>query len=210
MDDFVSEINREMREERWRSLWRRYGVYVIGAVLAIVLFVAGRQGFVAYQDNARMTAADGFFEAVESSSNNALETIASKNGEGYPMLARFHLAARLAKEGETVAAESMYLSMAEDKDLDTLYRDLALLLSVMNAPQSRDSAEKATRLEGLVSGNSAWKFLAMEMQIALALEAGDIASAKEAVTALRREVALPIDIEQRLRLVETALDMQNR
>jgi hypothetical protein len=43
MNDFIHEINQELREERNRALWKRYGKYVIAMAVAIVVLVAGRQ-----------------------------------------------------------------------------------------------------------------------------------------------------------------------
>ncbi len=45
-DDFLfEEIDDELRQDRAHKLWRAYGQYVIGAVLALVIGVAGYQGW---------------------------------------------------------------------------------------------------------------------------------------------------------------------
>ena len=54
MNEILNEIDQELRQERMRQMWRQYGVYIIAGVVAIVLFVAGRQGLVAYQESAAM------------------------------------------------------------------------------------------------------------------------------------------------------------
>ena len=87
MDEFMNEIAQDMRQERMKQLWRQYGMYVIAAVVAIVLFVAGRQGLVAYQETARNTAADAYHTALTSAGNDALSNLAEEGGEGYAMLA---------------------------------------------------------------------------------------------------------------------------
>jgi hypothetical protein len=51
MNDIITEINQELREERGRALWNKYGIYVIAAVIAIVIVVAGRQAYVSYEQN---------------------------------------------------------------------------------------------------------------------------------------------------------------
>lgn len=204
MNDFINEINQEMREERWRQLWSKYGIYLIAAVIAVVLFVAGRQGLVAYQENARNNAANSYLAALEKDGTDGLDALAQAGGEGYPMLARFQQASRLAASGDA-GAEAAYLDLARDQQLDRTYRDAALLLSVMNASPETSMADRENRLSGLASSDSEWRLLARELMIALALERGDRGAAVEAARQLRDITGLPADLEQRLRMIEVAL-----
>lgn len=205
MDDFINEVNREMREERWRQIWRRYGVFVIAAALAVVLFVAGRQGFVAWQQSSRNAAADAYAAALSAGGNEALEALGGGGGEGYPMLARFQLAARMAGAGDADGAERVYLGIAGDGSLDRIYRDAGLLLAVMNPGEATGLATREERLVALAEGGGPWRYLAREFLIGLALEAGDTAGAAGRARELRDIGNLPPDVEQRLRLIETAL-----
>ena len=205
MDEFINEINREMREDRWRQLWKRYGVYVIAAAVAVVLFVAGRQGLVAWRESSRNAAADSYLAALGDGNQSALEFLAQEGGEGYPMLARFQLAVRSAEAGDGVGAEQAYLALAQDGDLEQSYRDAALLLSVMNADSGTSAPEREERLSPLAESDGPWRFLAYEVLIGLALERGDVGAARERARQLRDIGNLPTGVEQRLRLVETAL-----
>ena len=205
MDEFINEINREMREDRWRQLWKRFGIYVIAAALAVVLFVAGRQGLVAWRESSRNAAADSYLAALGEGGQPVLESLAQEGGEGYPMLARFHLAMRTAEEGDAAGAEEAYLALARDSDLEQSYRDAALLLSVMNAAPGTPVPEREDRLAPLAEGGGPWRFLAHEVLIGLALERGDAGAARERARQLRDIGNLPAGVEQRLRLVETAL-----
>ena len=205
MDEFINEVNRELREERWRQLWKRFGGYVIAAALAIVLSVAGRQGFVVWQESARNAAAESYSAALEDSSRSSLEALAREGGRGYPMLARFQLAVRMAEAGDAEAAEKAYLDLAGDDSIEQSYRDAALLLAVMNAAPGATVREREDRLAPLAEGDSPWRFLAGEVLIGLALEGGDAAGARERARQLRDMGNLPADLEQRLRLIEIAL-----
>ena len=205
MNDFINEINQDMREERWRRLWRRYGIYLIGAALAVVLFVAGRQGYVAWQESSRNSAADAYLISLENSDEAGLATLAEDGGEGYPMLARFQQAISQIDAGDKAAAEEIYLGIAGDTSVDRSYRDAALILSVLNAPDGADTAQLEARLALVISGESAWRFMAYEVMIGLALERGDLAAARENARTLRDIGNLPEAVEQRLRLIEVAL-----
>ena len=36
MSDILREVDEELRRERYQKLWERYGIYVVGAALALV------------------------------------------------------------------------------------------------------------------------------------------------------------------------------
>ena len=37
MDNFIEEVDEELKRERYERLWQRYGRIVVGAVLVVVL-----------------------------------------------------------------------------------------------------------------------------------------------------------------------------
>ncbi|MCE2517491.1 MAG: hypothetical protein J4F41_06590 [Alphaproteobacteria bacterium] len=172
-------------------------------MVAIVVVVAGRQGLVAYQDKARTTAANAYLVAVEATAPDALEAIAAEGGEGYPMLAQFAVAARLAEAGDD-AAEDAYLVLANDAALDPIYREAAMLFSVMNASGS-SVEERMTRIGGIAGADGPWQKLALELMIGLSLEKGDIAAARTHLQTLRFSPDISADLNQRLLLIDAAL-----
>ena len=48
-DPLLKEIDEELRHERFAKLWQRFGNWVIGVALAVVVVVAGHQGWKSYQ-----------------------------------------------------------------------------------------------------------------------------------------------------------------
>jgi hypothetical protein len=205
MNEILNEIDQELRQERMKQLWRQYGMYIIAATVAIVLFVAGRQGLVAYQELERNNAADNYHAVLASVENDALADLASEGSEGYPLLARFRLAAKAATEGDAVAAEEIYLGIAGDDAISTVYRDAAIILSVMNAAEGGDASLLSSRLESVASGQGAWALLAMELQIGFALEQNDVAKARTIARTMSENQNLPADINRRLQMIESAI-----
>ena len=201
----LNEIDQELRQERMRQMWRQYGVYIIAGVVAIVLFVAGRQGLVAYQESARNTAADAYHTALLDAGDEALSGLAAGDGEGYAMLARFQLAADAANSGDKAAAEAAYLALAADESLGLVYRDAALILSVMNAADGTTADELDRRLNPVASNQGGWAMMAMELQIGVALKAGNIQRARELALNMRENLELPADANRRLQLIEAAI-----
>ena len=204
MNDIITEINQELRQDRGKALWNKYGVYVIAAVVAIVVVVAGRQAYVGYEDSTRNNAANAYLVAVEQTTTSQLEQIAAETGEGYAMLAKFTLAARLAEAGDE-GAEAAYMVIANDETLASIYREAALVMATMNAASTTSADEKLQRLVQIGNMPGPWQNLALELMIGFALEKGDVATARKHYETLRFATNLSADVNQRLILIDAVL-----
>jgi hypothetical protein len=67
-DQFINEVDEELKHERHMALWHIYGRYAVAGVLLIVIGVASVVGWRHYQENRRAEAGIAFVSAVESAS----------------------------------------------------------------------------------------------------------------------------------------------
>ena len=84
MSEFIREVDEEVRREQQLRLWRKYGVYVVGVGVAIIVVASSVVGWRNYQESTRLddsaafnvatvraergelaAAADAFFELSE-------------------------------------------------------------------------------------------------------------------------------------------------
>ena len=56
-DSFVQEVDESLRQDRVLQFFKRHGVWIIGALIAIVVVVAAWQGWRAYSMNAKVVSA---------------------------------------------------------------------------------------------------------------------------------------------------------
>ena len=181
MADIFDEIEEDLKRDQMQMLWARYGKIVMAVVAAIVLLVALRQGYTAWQTSQSEASASAYQQALKSDDVvAALEAGRRQLTGGYAMLAQFQIAAEQAAADDFTAAEVSYLALASDASLDPLYRQAATLLSVMVAPQDADVAALAARLSDLETAAGPWQAMALETGAGLALRAGnaDVAVAK--------------------------------
>lgn len=174
MADIFDEVNEDLKRDQMQLLWSRYGKYVILAVLAVVLSVGGRQGYITWKERQTSTVANAFHNALAVDDvKTALMAELDQLSPGYAMLAKFRIAAAQALSQDYAAAEAGYLALSTDTEVKQLYQQAAILLSVMNAPVNRNVDELATRLAALEGQAGPWQAMALELAAGLALRSGD-------------------------------------
>ena len=177
-------------------LWARYGKIVMAAVAAIVLLVALRQGYAAWQTSQAEASASAYQQALKSDDVvTALEAQRGQLTNGYAMLAQFQIAAEQAARDDFAAAEASYLALASDASLDPMYQQAATLLSVMVAPQDTDVSALEARLSDLETAAGPWQAMALETGAGLALRNGN----KDAAVAKYKRLAEMADVPAGMR-----------
>ena len=56
-DEFIREVDEAVRQDRWLTLWKHYGNYVVAAAAVVVIVVAGGVGWQAWQESQRQEVA---------------------------------------------------------------------------------------------------------------------------------------------------------
>ncbi|HHY50734.1 MAG TPA: tetratricopeptide repeat protein, partial [Alphaproteobacteria bacterium] len=118
-DTLLREVDEELRGDRLRALWRRFGPYIIGGAVAVVLLVAINEGWSWWQQSNAARSSDEFYAALEAAergdieaAHTALDTIATQGSGGYRTLAQFRKAGLLAREGKRDEAVAAYDAIA--------------------------------------------------------------------------------------------------
>ncbi len=198
MADIFDEIDEDLKRDQMQMLWARYGKIVMAVVASIVLLVALRQGYTAWQTSQSEASASAYQQALKSDDVvAALEARLGQFTDGYAMLAQFQIAAEQAAAGDFTAAEASYLALASDAALDPLYQQVATLLSVMVAPQDADVAALAARLSDLETAAGPWQAMALETAAGLALRAGNTDTAVAKYKRLVDMADVPAGMRQR-------------
>jgi len=202
-DDLFREVDEEVRQDQYLQLWKQYGVYIAGVVLAIILITVS---VVVWRDMQRseleangeeMLAA---LAVVEERPDEALDQLAALGDEGtkgYRLLARLREAALLSERGDARSAVAIYDTVAADSGHAQIYRDLAKLLSVSHGMSIMDRGEVEDRLTPLVGDDNPWRYSARELVATAVMATGDTAVAREAFQALVDDVDAPSGVRAR-------------
>ncbi len=170
MSDFFRELEEDIREERIFNLWNKYGNYLIGLALAIVMGTAGYTLWKYFKHRSQLHAHLSFSGAIElikeGRKDDALKAFQSiaKEGGGYGKLAQLYEAAL----GPT--SETLYTTISKENASDPA---LGNLPKILIASHNLDNSEALTSLESLTAPNNAWAPLSREILALADLKKGD-------------------------------------
>ena len=211
MSDIFREIDEELRRDNLLKLWSRYGRYLI-ALAVLVLLIAG--GIVAWRDHqiTERRAQSTRYAAALSLAREGKDTEAAKvfgaiaqEGGGYGILALFQEAGLLAKSGDRKGAVAAYDRIARTGGLDPAFRDLAVLLSVMQGMPEADPQAIIDRLAPLTAAGNPWRPTALELTAAARLKSGDKNGALALYQSLADDLAAPQGLRARAAEMAAAL-----
>lgn len=200
MSDIFREIDEEIRQERYLALWKRYGPWVIGAAVLLVVVVAGYQGWEAYRHNRAVEAAESYAAAVEQlnggqteAAREAFRDMAAPGDGGFSLLASFRLAEAQAQLGDDETALATWRRIATTGDIAETYRRLATIQAVMHALDAGVDIppELTQRLSTIAGSESSFRPTALEAQALLAVKQGDGERAASLFERLREGADVP-------------------
>lgn len=204
MADIFNELEDDLRRERIRAAWDKYGLYVL---LLAVLIVAGTAGWLVYDGHRKEAAAElgtRFYAALklaESGDHAAAATafadLASSAPAGYAALAGFQAAAQTLSAGDTAGAVAKFDALAGNSALDPVLRDLARLRAATALVDGSDRATVSGRLAPLIAGNGPFANSAREMDALAAFRAGDLPAARTGFQTILDSQTAPPDQAQR-------------
>ena len=203
-DSFLREVNEAVRQDRYRQLWDRYGLYILGVAALVVVGVAGHRVWSYWQERQAADAGAKYSAALSmeagpeaAQAREMLAALAEKGPHGYRVLARFQLAAAEAKAGELDKAVASYDSLAKDPGVDPILQGNATIQAAAIRLDKADYAEMEGRLKGLVDSNSPWRFSARELLGLSAYRLNDMREAEKQFSTLIGDQGTPPNLRER-------------
>lgn len=202
--EFIREVDEAVRQDRWLNLWKHYGPYLIGAVLALVLGTAAGVGWREYQASERREEARRFAAAVElmqegraAEAAGVFAELAANADDGYAVLARLRAAEARARANDQAAKLATLEELAGNGDADETYRALARLLAAQAQLDDADPDDVATRLAEFTGPEETWRYSALELQALAHMRTGETLAAREKLTELVNDPGTPANLSQR-------------
>lgn len=205
-DNFLREIDEEVRRDKAADLWKKYGNLVI-AILVLLVAAVGGWRFWQYQQERSAQAISVRLEgALKASRENrgeetekTLAELANQGGDGYRLVARFRLAAEAARREPADGAKA-FDALANDNTVEQVFRDLARVRSSMLKVDTASYAEIKAALEPLATNTGTWRHTAREILGVSALKAKNIEDAGRWFDQIAIDTQAPQGLRQRVDL----------
>ena len=212
MADIFKEVDEDLRRDNLAKLWKKYGYQIIGLAAAVVLGVAGVQGWQAYDLNQRSQLSDRYGVARELAQGgettaglDAMIDLSEASGGGDAGLAAFEEARLRVESGDTGGAIALWDRIAEGSGLGPGFKEAATLFSILHQIDSGDPAALRARLEPLAADSQAFRSTARELLALIALGEGDAAAARALYTKISDDREAPAGLRQRATQMLAAL-----
>jgi hypothetical protein len=209
--DIFSEVDEEVRRERLKKLWDRYGILIIAVAVLIVAGVGGYRGYQYWLTKQAMEASAKFEQAATLSEQDkhaeaqaAFAKVAAEAPAGYRTLARLRAAAELAKT-DPKGAVGAYDAIAADNSIDASFRDAAALRASLLLVDTAPFDEMRRRLEPLTEPSRAFRHSAREMLALSAWRNGDATAAKKYIEQVSNDAETPQGIRSRVEVLSALL-----
>lgn len=200
-ESLFREVDEEVRQEQFKKLWARYGKFVIGLAVMVILGVAGMEGWRYFQLKQSQEAGDSFFSAAElaagGKAEDAVKQFESIGKTGYAELGRIRAATALSTEGKIDEAVKLYDAVAADAKVDQTLRDLSRVRAAALLANTAPFADVEARLKDFVDPNNPWRHIAREILASVQYRVKDYAGADKQVQAILADPATPAPLRQR-------------
>lgn len=207
MSDIFHEVDQDIRQEKYRRLWDRFGIWIICVAVLIVVGTGGYRSWVYWQETESQKAGDTFFEAVrlsETGETAEAERLFSELADsigGYPVLVRMRAAQDLSRSDRTGEAIAQFEAIAQDSSVDSALRSIAALRAGYLAVDTENYAAIADKVEGLTGDDNPFRAGAREILALSAWKEGNIETARRWIAALSADQATPADVNRRVSLL---------
>jgi hypothetical protein len=200
--DVFDEVDEELRRDRAEKLWKKYGAYVMGAAVAVVLATGGysywrdQQRKTLEADALRYAAAGDLVAGDRDRALAEFRELGQTAHGGFKGLARMKEAGLLA-EKEPAQALTLYRAIAADTALDADIRRMATALIAVLSVDTADRAAAETASATLQTPDGAFRNTGRETAALAALRANDTAKARELYRAIADDLTAPAGMRQR-------------
>lgn len=202
-DTFVQEVDESLRQDRMLQLAKRYGPWLIGAFVVLIIGLSLWMWWQAQTLQASRAHAEQYAAAQELAREGNLagakaefERLSTQGPQSYRVMAQMEHAAVLETEGDLQAALAEY-DAAAAAARDPIMRDTARLRAAYIAAETQDFEALQARLNPLIQSDSRLSYLARELLAIEAWEAGQLDLARDTLQNLTLAFDAPQIVQQR-------------
>ena len=206
MADIFNEVDEELRRERLKAFWQRYGGVVIGLALLIVIAVGGWRTSEWWEAKKAAEAGAVFEQAVTLASEGKYDEaeasfarIASDN-TAYRVFAKLRQAAEMARRDRDGAVK-IYDEVVGQSGIGQPLQDLARIRGGMLLLDTATLTEMRARLAPAAEDGRVFRHSARETMAFAAWKASDATAVKQWYNAIVADPETPLGVRTRTEML---------
>lgn len=217
-DEFLEEVESDIRQEKIERLWHQYGKLIIGAVVGC-LALSG--GYMLWQNNqykqnqlmsekfvgAQALIAQGKIEEAL----GVIKDLTKNSHKNYAVLSKFY-EAHLVNQKNYKEALDLYHKIIDDTSIESDLRELAQILAItleinhLNGDNQQEAIDTIIKkLEPLTAQDKSWRYLALELTGILSFKKNDFSKATDIFLQLAQDPQVPEGMQSRVQLMTQTL-----
>ena len=211
-DTFLREVDENLRRDQLRDWGRKYGGWLIAA---LVLFLAAVAGYLYWQERQRKAGAEDsetlsqIYTDIGSGKMatvpKRLDALADDGNGAVRATALFTAAAVALEQNDRAAAIAKYNAIAKDDDLAEPYRDLALIRATSLEFDTIKPEQVIARMEPLAKPGNPWFGSAGEMTAMALIKQGKNGQAGQLFARMARDKQIPDTLRARFVQIASTL-----
>ena len=211
MSDAFTEVEEEVRRDRYMRWMRQFGPWIGGALALVLIGVGGWQAYEGWRHGQARTYSNDFSAAQEmltaGDAKGAVAALQALDEGGpaiYRQLAELEAASALVAQGDLQGALTRY-DAAAAAARDPIVRDTARLRAAYLVADSQDFPAVQARVAPIIEAGGPIGHLARELLAIEAWEAGEFALARSSFDQITLSTDAPEAMQQRARLALAVL-----
>ncbi len=191
------EVNEELRRQQLKSIWDRFGIYIIGLAVIIILSVGGNE-IMNYLNNRvsqkESTAFDNALTLIEEGNDSAgLDQLVklTEGKTGYKGLAFFRLSSESLSNGNHLEALNYLKQASLDRTLTKNLRVFAKIKAGLILVDNGNASEVSILLEEVIGNGGLFSFHAKEILALALVNDGRDLEAKEIFQEIANDASAP-------------------
>lgn len=192
------EIDDAVRQDDLKAWWMRYGTWVVGGVVVLVVAVTAFVGWRQYEASRGAAASAAYTASLAKvgKDDGAARTELDQQAKSAPEPYR-SLAALAAAQLRGTADQDVAALLAVAPNLPSELSDLAVVMAAFRGLDAGKADELSGRLEPLAGPQRAFRVSVRELQALAAARKGDTKTARTAWEEIAKDRAAPPGAQQR-------------
>lgn len=210
-DAFINEVDEDIKNDNFKVLWNRYGVFVILFVLLAVSATVSYEKIRSWRIAQNQATTENYMAAAQVQENlentmASLQKIASDNQGIFSDFAKLQMANVLFSQDKQEEALTALQNLADDVSAADEVRNIALIKLATYKVDTMPRAEFVAMLKPIAEANTSWSPLAQDLLAMSAIKDGDVDAARAIYENILKVKDLPEGFRAKVQDILSSLD----